>query len=584
MRAKLLFLILFGYLLQSSCMALSLPKLPFVASEISILLQGNKPLQAILVAELSHQRATNRQLQQYLKPNKIARYEIQLLTAHLRAEGYYAAELSFALKEQQIVYSVDPGPLYRIVQLSIELPPGISIADKLVALHQGDALNATAVHTAVAALRNYVASEYCLYKVNVRYSAKVLHPSHSAELRLILEDSPAVTVGEIRFHGLQSVEEDYLRQRLPFKSGDCYKAASLDRAQLQLMQTSLLVRTDIQPGQPVDGLVPISIRIAERVHRTLSAGIGFQTDNGVGLSLGWDHRNLMGRAENLSIDSLLSDTEQRIETTLTVPLFRQPNQSLSLFNTAQRMDSDAFNSQLAIMGAEIARALTPRLRASVGVELEFSQIEEGFADDSFTLISLPLSLNYDRRDNPLDPRHGWVMGAVIRPYQDLAGAGREFLQSTVAASGYHSFDRLPWQPTLALRLAMGAISGIQGNQVPANLRFYSGGGGSVRGYPFQTLGSITDGTPDGGLSFTELSFETRVRWGADWGAVAFIDGGYAFADASPQLNTELLWGAGLGLRYYTSFAPIRFDIGVPLNQRAEIDDSFQVYISIGQAF
>ena len=108
MRAKLLFLILFGYLLQSSCMALSLPKLPFVASEISILLQGNKPLQAILVAELSHQRATNRQLQQYLKPNKIARYEIQLLTAHLRAEGYYAAELSFALKEQQIVYSVDP--------------------------------------------------------------------------------------------------------------------------------------------------------------------------------------------------------------------------------------------------------------------------------------------------------------------------------------------------------------------------------------------------------------------------------------------------------------------------------------------
>ncbi|MDC0002879.1 BamA/TamA family outer membrane protein [Porticoccaceae bacterium] len=46
----------------------------------------------------------------------------------------------------------------------------------------------------------------------------------------------------------------------------------------------------------------------------------------------------------------------------------------------------------------------------------------------------------------------------------------------------------------------------------------------------------------------------------------------------------MLWGAGLGLRYYTSFAPIRFDIGVPLNQRAEIDDSFQIYISIGQAF
>ena len=565
-------------------MALSLSKLPFTASEIKILVPDNKQLQAVLIDELTLQRATNRQLQQYLKPNKVARYEIQLLTARLRAEGYYAAELSFALKQSQIIYSVSPGPLYRIAQLSLELPHGISVADGVVTLRQGDVLNAAAVHGAVEALRNYVASEFCLYKVNARYSAKVLHGSGSAELRLILEQSPEVSVGEISFYGLQSVEQDYLRQRLPFKTGDCFKTAALDRAHLQLMQTSLLVRADIQPGQPVAGRVPITIRVAERVHRTLSAGVGFQSDNGVGLSLGWDHRNLMGRAENLSVESLLSATEQRIETTLTVPFFRQREQSLSLFNTAQRIDSDAFTSEQATLGVEIATLLSPHLRGSIGFELEFSQVEENAQDGSFTLVSLPLSLNYDRRDNALDPRRGWVMGAVVRPYQDLGGAGREFLQSTVAASVYHSFTRLPWQPTTALRLAMGSISGIQASQLPANLRFYSGGGGSVRGYPFQTLSSITDGTPDGGLSFTELSFETRVRWGSDWGAVAFIDGGYAFADASPKLNAELLWGAGLGLRYYTSFAPIRFDIGVPLNQREQIDDSFQVYISIGQAF
>lgn len=565
-------------------MALSLSKLPFTASEIKILVPDNKRLQAVLIDELTLQRATNRQLQQYLKPNKVARYEIQLLTARLRAEGYYAAELSFALRQSQIVYSVNPGPLYRIAQLSLELPPDISVADGVVTLRQGDVLNAAAVHGAVESLRQYVASEFCLYKVNVRYSAKVLHDSRAAELKLILEQSPEVSVGEITFIGLQSVEQDYLRQRLPFKTGDCFKTAALDRAHLQLMQTSLLVRADIQPGQPVAGRVPITIRVAERVHRTLSAGIGFQSDNGVGLSLGWDHRNLMGRAENLSVESLLSATEQRIETTLTVPFFRQREQSLSLFNTAQRIDSDAFTSEQATLGVEIATLLSPHLRGSIGFELEFSQVQENAQDGSFTLVSLPLSLNYDRRDNALDPRRGWVMGAVVRPYQDLGGAGGEFLQSTVAASVYHSFTRLPWQPTTALRLAMGSISGIQASQLPANLRFYSGGGGSVRGYPFQTLSSITDGTPDGGLSFTELSFETRVRWGSDWGAVAFIDGGYAFADASPKLNSQLLWGAGLGLRYYTSFAPIRFDIGVPLNQRAQIDDSFQVYISIGQAF
>ena len=95
---------------------------------------------------------------------------------------------------------------------------------------------------------------------------------------------------------------------------------------------------------------------------------------------------------------------------------------------------------------------------------------------------------------------------------------------------------------------------------------------------------MTDNDPDGGLSFSEVSLETRLRWGSHWGGVVFLDGGYAYKDAWPELGQDLRWGAGFGLRYYTSFAPIRFDIGVPLNKRDEVDDDFQLYISIGQAF
>ena len=54
------------------------------------------------------------------------------------------------------------------------------------------------------------------------------------------------------------------------------------------------------------------------------------------------------------------------------------------------------------------------------------------------------------------------------------------------------------------------------------------------------------------------------------------------------------WSAGLGLRYFSVAGPIRFDIGFPLNpqyvtagsagHRFRVDDVFQVYISLGQAF
>ena len=42
-------------------------------------------------------------------------------------------------------------------------------------------------------------------------------------------------------------------------------------------------------------------------------------------------------------------------------------------------------------------------------------------------------------------------------------------------------------------------------------------------------------------------------------------------------------GAGLGLRYYAGFGPLRADIAVPLDKRTG-DADFQIYISIGQAF
>ena len=46
---------------------------------------------------------------------------------------------------------------------------------------------------------------------------------------------------------------------------------------------------------------------------------------------------------------------------------------------------------------------------------------------------------------------------------------------------------------------------------------------------------------------------------------------------------EIRWGAGVGLRYFTEFGPVRLDVAFPINPRRS-DDVFQVYIGIGQAF
>jgi translocation and assembly module TamA len=121
--------------------------------------------------------------------------------------------------------------------------------------------------------------------------------------------------------------------------------------------------------------------------------------------------------------------------------------------------------------------------------------------------------------------------------------------------------------------------------VPASQRFYAGGGGSVRGYKYQSIGPLdSKNDPLGGRSLVELNAEARIKIIDQFGIVPFVDGGQVYDEVYPELTSgDLQWAAGLGLRYYSPVGPIRFDVAFPLNPRG-IDDPFQFYISIGQAF
>ena len=69
-----------------------------------------------------------------------------------------------------------------------------------------------------------------------------------------------------------------------------------------------------------------------------------------------------------------------------------------------------------------------------------------------------------------------------------------------------------------------------------------------------------------------------------FGLVSFIDGGNVYNPILPDFSEQLRWAAGIGVRYYTVIGPVRFDVAFPLNPRSDVDDPFQFYVSLGQAF
>ena len=136
----------------------------------------------------------------------------------------------------------------------------------------------------------------------------------------------------------------------------------------------------------------------------------------------------------------------------------------------------------------------------------------------------------------------------------------------------------------AAGLSLGSITGAGRDEIPADERFYAGGGGSIRGYAYQSVGPFRQGEPVGGGSLLEVAFEARLKFTDRLGLVAFLDGGNAYTERFPDFEETLRWGAGLGFRYFTPVGPLRLDVAFPLNRRPDIDDRFQVYVSLGQAF
>ena len=105
----------------------------------------------------------------------------------------------------------------------------------------------------------------------------------------------------------------------------------------------------------------------------------------------------------------------------------------------------------------------------------------------------------------------------------------------------------------------------------------------MRGYGYQKIGPVdVNGDPAGGRSLAEFSIETRVKAYGNFGIVPFLDGGTIYTSALPRLG-DFQYGAGVGVRYYSNFGPIRLDVGTPLNPQPG-DSRIAVYVSLGQAF
>ncbi len=228
--------------------------------------------------------------------------------------------------------------------------------------------------------------------------------------------------------------------------------------------------------------------------------------------------------------------------------------------------------------------LSETMTTTGGAGFELERIDEDNDKKDFGLLSFPLSFTYDNTADLLDPKSGTRANAALTPYVSVVRSDVDFLVMRLSDSVYVPLQE-DGRLVLAVWARFGSIVGAKSTgDIPATKRLYGGGASSVRAYGYEELGPIgADGDPTGGRSLLELGTELRWRMFEDVGGVAFIEGGNVYDNSLPEFDERILWGAGVGVRYYTEFGPLRFDIAFPINRR-DTDDAFQFYVGIGQAF
>ncbi|MEM8551664.1 MAG: autotransporter assembly complex family protein [Pseudomonadota bacterium] len=543
-----------------------------------------------------------------------ARSDYQRILAVLYSEGRYGGEISILVAGRQaadlpadtqlsdgtaVSITVNPGPVYVFGDVSITNRAGPILHDMTLpatpeelGLRSGEPARSTVVLASEDALVGRWREKGHPKARIAESTATANHADDELSVRMRVAPGREANFGPTSVRGTDRMDPEFVAYYADIPEGERFDPDDLERAQDQMRRLEVFQAVRIVEADRVqdNGTLPITVRVVERKTRVIGGGVEISSVDGLGLQGYWRHRNLFGRAERLSLEASASDINgdnpdtynYSLGAAILKPGVFTPYTDLAARVYAEQLSPETYRSRTVGARVGLQHRIGKRLTAEVFGQVEASTIDRtSVGDGEFLMVSLPSALTYDATDNPLDATRGYKVRVKAEPFVETVNSNvgliTEAEVSTYRALGS---DRL----VLALRGQVGSIVGAPQDEIPANRLFFTGGGGSIRGYVYQGVGP-TDRNGDvvGGRSFVTGSAEARFRINEQFGFVPFVDVGNAFADELPDFSEPLAVGVGAGIRYYTGLGPIRLDVAVPLNEVGNEPD-FAFYIGLGQSF
>jgi translocation and assembly module TamA len=503
----------------------------------------------------------------------------------LEVYGYYAPTIDKVLESKagcwHARFQIDRGPRVRLRSVRIGVSGAGQSDERLTGLLTnadllvGKGLNQRAYDELKATLatqaqrRGYFDGRFVASRIDV-YPEQL-----AADITIDFASGERYRFGPVTLD--QSVVEPELALRyVEFEPGEPYDADRLNELYSDLLLggyfQNVELRTTPRPAPDLD--VPLTIVLTAAPPRTWTTGVGYATDTGPKLRLGYLNQRLNGKGHQFEFNSSASPVVGEASVSYRLPTGRPRDEWLSV-NTGYKYEnpedsrSDEFR-----LGVNQVKRRRGNWRETRSVDYVLESFTVGGEPGNSSLVLPGISWANQPLLLASRPRRGQRLTFTVSGTDEVLGSDTAFLQ--LATEGKMIVPL--WSTArLLVRAQAGWTIKDEFKELPFSVRYFAGGDNSVRGYDYKSLGPTdAEGKVVGGTDLLVGSVEIDQRVLDNWSVAAFLDAGNAF-DTFKDLSLKRSVGAGF--RWYSPLGPIRFDVGVPLENDAP--DSFRIHITLG---
>ncbi|VAV95535.1 Outer membrane protein assembly factor YaeT [hydrothermal vent metagenome] len=525
-------------------------------------------------------------------------FDKQILTDFYQSRGYVDfrvtgtnAELARTRDAYFVTFNIQEGQQFRFGEITTVSSFEGADADEfqsILRIKPGVVYSPTLIEKSIARMeRLAIEKGFDFLRVEPRITRN--DRDLTLDVEFDLTKGPKVFVERIDITGNKTTLDRVIRQQFDTVEGDPFNPRAIRQAAERIRALGYFEKAEVnaREGSRPDQVV-VDVDVEETTTGTLSFGVTFSSEGGVGLTAGFSERNFLGRGQTLSASVSGTTDRANFNVDFSEPAFLGRDVEFGL-NTSFRQSTGATNNFFDTKTGEFRPRLvfpvSENSRLGIYTFVKFSDItnyDGAFQDDPSTVLIEPdgilkteelqsglfasgLGYNfiYDTRRTGLNP----TAGVLLSFGQELAGlvGEQDYVRTTARAVAQRKI--LNEDVTLRVSLEGGTINFLNGQESRIIDRYSNQ---IIRGFEPNGMGPREGNEFLGGDYFASIKFEAEFPLGLpeeygitggafyDIGAIWGVDSSNAVGPLS-STGFKDRQAVGFSIFWTSPFGPIRMN-------------------------